>query len=52
MVNFKRLKVGSLIHLKSEEEVKKTVKALRAAGFSFTKPGKYVIYIAQIPKEA
>jgi hypothetical protein len=51
MVNFKRLKVGSLIHLKSEEEVKKTVKALRAAGFSFTKPGKYVICIAQIPKE-
>ena len=51
LLSFKRLRKGSILNLKSEKEVKETIKRLRAAGFKFAKPGKYVIAITEIPGE-
>jgi hypothetical protein len=49
MVNFKRLKRGSLVTCKDENDLKKTIKALSDAGFGAAQCAKYRIYITRLP---
>lgn len=49
MVNFKRLKVGSLVTCKDEKDLKKTLKALSDAGFGASRCAKYMIRITRLP---
>lgn len=49
MVSFKRLKIGSLVTCKDENDLKKTLKALSDAGFGASRCAKYGIYIDRLP---
>lgn len=49
MVSFKRLKIGSLVTCKDENDLKKTLKALSDAGCGAVQCAKYRIYITRLP---